>query len=73
MAAKTSTRNAGKILRSVAKLDKAWRTAGKPEGTLENRLARVLGDAYRAGLGTKARDIQNRNAAALNTLSGWER
>ena len=61
-----------KILRKVAKLDKAWRAAGKPEGRTENELARVLGQAARAGVGAKSRTIQSRNAAAIGTTSGWE-
>jgi hypothetical protein len=72
MNAKAKNRTAGKLLRTIAKLDRAWRAAGKQEGKLENRLAFTLGQAYRAGLGTKARKIQNRNAAAVGTLSGWE-
>ena len=59
----TNTKRAnGKLIRKIAKLDKAWRAAGKPEGRTENALAMHLGRAYRAGLGTKARDTQNRNA-----------
>jgi hypothetical protein len=63
----------GKLVRKVAKLDRTWRAQGKPEGRTENALAMNLGRAYRAGLGDKARDIQNRNAAAVGQRSGWEK
>ena len=63
----------GKLVRKVEKLDKAWRAGGKQEGRTENALAMHLGRAYRAGLGDKARDIQNRNAAAVGQRSGWEK
>jgi hypothetical protein len=63
----------GKLVRKVAKLDRAWRLAGKAEGRTENELARVLGVAYRAGVGTAARRAQNRSAARLGQRSGWER
>ena len=55
-------RDHGKLIRKIAKLDKAWRAAGKNEGRIENALARNLGVAHRAGLGTKARKVQARNA-----------
>jgi len=51
----------GKIIRQVAKLDKAWKAEGKQEGPLENQLAFTLGQAYRAGAGTNARRAQRRN------------
>ena len=69
----TGNLKSAKLLRKISTQDKAWRTAGKPEGRLENALAMNLGCAYRAGLGAKARKIQNRNAAAIGTASGWER
>jgi hypothetical protein len=68
-----STREAGKLIRKIAKLDRAWRLAGKPEGRTENALAWNLGQAYRAGLGTAARRAQIRSAARLGQRSGWER
>jgi hypothetical protein len=59
----TNTKRAnGKLIRKIAKLDKAWRAAGKAEGRTENALAMNLGRAHRAGLGTKARKVQARNA-----------
>jgi hypothetical protein len=62
----------GKLVRKVEKLDKAWRGQGKPEGRTANDLAMHLGRAYRAGVGTAARQVQNRNAAARGERSGWE-
>lgn len=53
----------GKLVRKVAKLDRAWRAAGKVEGRTENDLAMYLGRAYRAGVGNAARRAQARNAA----------
>jgi hypothetical protein len=70
---KNTKRANGKLIRKIAKIDRAWRAAGKPEGRTANRLAFELGNAYRAGLGTKARDTQNRNAAARGERSGWEK
>lgn len=70
---KNTKRANGKLIRKIAKLDKAWRAAGKPEGKTENALAFNLGKAYRAGLGDKARDVQNANAKAIGTRSGWEK
>ena len=67
------TRSNGKLVRRVARLDRAWRLADRTEGRTENELARVLGVAYRAGVGTAARRAQNRSAARLNQRSGWER
>lgn len=55
-----ATRTAGKMIRKVEKLDKAWRAGGRQEGRTENDLAMHLGRAYRAGLGTKARSVQGR-------------
>lgn len=63
----------GKLVRKVAKLDRAWRLAGKAEGRTENDLAMFLGRAYRAGVGTAARRAQIRSAARLGQRSGWER
>lgn len=62
----------GKLIRRIAKLDRAWRLAGKAEGKLENRLAFELGQAARAGLGRKSRQVQIRSAARLGQRSGWE-
>lgn len=60
----TNTKRAkGKLVRKVAKLDRAWRLSGKVEGRTENALAFQLGNAYRAGVGTAARRAQARNAA----------
>lgn len=70
---KNTTRANGKLIRKVAKLDRAWRLAGKPEGRTENELARVLGVAYGRGMGEKARRAQCRSAARLGQRSGWER
>lgn len=56
----------GKLIRKVAKLDRAWRVGGKHEGPLENRLAMYLGRAYRAGIGTQARRAQARNARRMD-------
>jgi hypothetical protein len=61
----TRKRENGKLVRRIAKLDRTWRLAGKQEGRLENRLAFELGNACRAGLGTKSRQVQRRNAIAL--------
>ena len=55
----------GKLIRKIAKLDRAWRLGGKAEGRIENALAFQLGQAYRAGLGAAARKVQIRNAARL--------
>jgi hypothetical protein len=63
----------GKLVRKVEKLDKAWRATGRQEGRTENDLAMHLGRAARAGLGTKSREVQNRNAAARGERSGWEK
>jgi hypothetical protein len=58
-------RSRGKLIRKIAKLDRAWRAAGKQEGKTENALAWRLGQAYRAGMGTRARQVQARNAARV--------
>lgn len=63
----------GKLVRKVAKLDRAWRLGGKAEGRVENKLAHTLGVAARAGLGVKSREAQNRSAARLGQRSGWEK
>ena len=42
-------RTNGKLIRRIAKLDRAWRLEGKPEGRTANRLAFELGNAARAG------------------------
>lgn len=62
----------GKLVRKVAKLDRAWRLEGKAEGRTENKLAHTLGIAARAGLGAKSRQAQNASAARLGQRSGWE-
>jgi hypothetical protein len=68
-----STKRAnGKLIRNIAKLDRAYRLAGKREGRTENRLAFKLGVAARAGMGRKSRQVQSRSAARLGQLSGWE-
>jgi hypothetical protein len=70
----TNTKRAkGKLVRRIAKLDRAWRLAGKVEGKVQDRLAFELGQAHRAGLGDKARQTQCRSAARLGQRSGWER
>lgn len=56
----TEQRKTGRLLRKVAKLGKAWREGGKQEGRTENALAATLGQAYRAGVGVKARKMQGR-------------
>ena len=66
-------RQNGSLIRRIAKLDRAWRLAGKPAGRLENRLAFELGNAARAGMGHKSRQIQCRSAARLGQESGWEK
>lgn len=69
----TNTKRAkGKLVRRIAKLDRAWRLAGKVEGRTENALAFALGQAARAGLGRKSRQVQSRSAARLGQRSGWE-
>jgi hypothetical protein len=69
-----STKRAnGKLIRRIAKLDRAWRLAGKVEGRVENRLAFELGQAARAGMGRRSREVQSRSAARLGQRSGWER
>lgn len=55
----------GKLVRKVAKLDRAWRLNGRDEGRTQDALAFQLGQAYRAGLGPAARRTQSRNAARL--------
>lgn len=65
-------RTAGRLLRKVARMDRAWRQEGKVEGRTENALAHVLGVAARAGLGRESRIQQNRSAARLGQRSGWE-
>jgi hypothetical protein len=62
----------GKLIRKIEKLDRAWRLAGKAEGRIENRLAFELGNAARAGMGRKSRQVQSRSAARLGQRSGWE-
>jgi hypothetical protein len=70
----TNTKRAnGKLIRRIAKLDRAWRLAGKVEGKVENELAWRLGQAARAGMGRKSREVQSRSAARLGQRSGWER
>lgn len=54
-------RQAGKAVREVVKLDKAWKDGGKQEGQVENKLAHKLGQAYRAGLGPDAEKARRRN------------
>lgn len=66
-------RTNGKLIRRIAKLDRAWRLAGKPEGRIENALAFELGNAARAGMGRRSREAQCRSAARLGQRSGWER
>jgi hypothetical protein len=61
----------GKLIRKIAKLDRAWRLAGKAEGRTANDLGMYLGRAYRAGMGTTARRAQSRSAARLGQVSGW--
>lgn len=69
----TNTKRAnGKLIRKIEKLDRAWRLEGKTEGRTENALAWRLGQAARAGMGRKSRQVQNRSAARLGQLSGWE-
>ena len=63
----------GRIIRKVARLDMAWRQAGRQEGRVENQLAFELGRAARCGLGPKSRRVQCRNAAQLGQRSGWEK
>ena len=58
-------RTNGKLIRKIAKLDRAWRLGGRQEGKTENALAWRLGQAYRAGMGTRARQVQARNAARM--------
>lgn len=70
---KNAKRANGKLIRKVEKLDRAWRLEGKAEGRTENELAFQLGNAARAGMGTKSREAQNRSAARLGQRSGWER
>lgn len=70
---KNAKRANGKLIRKVEKLDRAWRLEGKAEGRTENELAFQLGNAARAGMGTKSRAAQNRSAARLGQRSGWER
>lgn len=65
-------RRDGKLLRRIARLDRAWRLAGKLEGRLETTLAFELGNAARRGLHGKSRKIQIRSAARLGQRSGWE-
>lgn len=61
----------GKLIRKVAKLDRAWRLAGKPEGRTANDLAWRLGQAARAGMGRRSRQVQNRNALRLGQPMDW--
>jgi hypothetical protein len=69
-----STKRAnGKLIRKIAKLDRAWRLGGKVEGRTENDLAMYLGRAARAGMGRRSREVQSRSAARLGQRSGWER
>jgi len=70
--AKINARTAGKLVRKVRKLDRAWRAAGRQEGKLENALAWRLGQACRMGLGAKVRQVQIQNARRIGTVSGWE-
>lgn len=51
----------GKLIRKVAKLDRAWRAEGKAEGRTANELAFQMGNAYRAGVGPAARRAQRKN------------
>ena len=62
----TNRRAKGRLVRTVAKLDRAWRAAGMAEGRTENDLAMHLGRAYRAGVGRAARRTQARNAARMS-------
>lgn len=64
-------RKNGKLVRRIAKLDRAWRLAGKAEGRTENALAFELGNAARAGMGTRSRKVQNRNAIRLGAPMDW--
>jgi hypothetical protein len=67
-------RRNGKTIRKIAKLDRAWRLAGKVEGRTENDLAMWLGRAARVSrdMGNKGRRAQVASAARLGQLSGWE-
>lgn len=64
-------RSNGKLIRRIARLDRAWRLAGQPEGRTANRLAFELGNAARAGMYDKSTEIQVRSAARLGQRSGW--
>lgn len=64
-------RKNGRLIRKVARLDMAWRAAGKAEGRTENSLAFELGNAARAGMGTLSRKVQNRNALRLGAPMDW--
>lgn len=61
----------GKLIRKVAKLDRRWRLEGKPEGRTANDLGWRLGQAARAGMGRRSRQVQNRNALALGQPMDW--
>lgn len=62
---KINRRAKGKLVRTVARLDRAWRLEGQVEGRTENDLAMHLGRAYRAGVGRAARRVQARNAKRM--------
>jgi hypothetical protein len=66
-----TARKNGKLVRRIAKLDRAWRLEGKPEGRTANRLAFELGNAARAGMGRRSRQVQNRNAIRLGAPMDW--
>ena len=57
-----SKRHAGRAIRRIIRLDRAWRVGGKQGGRTENDLAWRLGQAYRAGYGPAAERARRQNA-----------
>ncbi len=50
----TNKRHAGRAIRRIVRLDRAWVAGGRQEGRTENALCWRLGQAYRAGYGQAA-------------------
>lgn len=69
----TNTKRAnGKLIRKIAKLDRAWRLAGKPgDSRMASDLGMYLGWAASRGMGTVSRKVQNRNAVRLGRPMDW--
>lgn len=56
-----SKRHAGRAIRRIVRLDRAWKAGDRQEGLTENALCWRLGQAYRAGYGPAAERARRQN------------